>query len=238
MPFPIFSALFSKNLQDFPAGTRFNLAGLVNASPERYFLTRQNCVLFRIPLITHDDVQILCQVWCESREQEPRYNEDWKILQLTLIRGAVFEKKVDSSGIEVYVFSVNISNRKNRFIWISDPNPLFWRRAEPVKSEGSCFGERVPEKDRKFFIYPTIGGLSFSGWWAIMLNYRRKLTSTEWKLFMNLYRGRIAPRYFGLKMVDNVFVQNPDSGQDLLFHRSVNFRRYFQNCRRICFNGL
>lgn len=200
IPRPIYSVL-KDHIPDLVPGTKFDLSGLVNAEPKPFFVPKYNSVVIRIPILTYDHMQILCEVWCCSREQEPRYNLDWRHFQFTLIRGAIFKEKVDAYGIEVYVFKVSSSNREHRFFWISDPARDFW--SSPVNdpelhgdfydtniqrhdgsnvrgiinaSFGCCFGRWVSEKDRKIHTHQIIGGLNFDGWKQFMIECRRKLT--------------------------------------------------------------
>ena len=108
---PIFSVV-KEDTRNLDVGTKYDLTGLVNAEVKMYLRSRHGCIIFRVPLVTHDGVQCLCEIWCDERAQEPRYSPNWRQLQLTIIRGAVFKREIDSHGMKIFFFKVNTSNRK------------------------------------------------------------------------------------------------------------------------------
>lgn len=225
IPNPIYTVV-EENLSTLSKGTKYDLAGIVNAEVKMYLQPRYNAVVFRVPLVNAEKVQFIVDVWCESREQEPRFAGDWRRLQLTVIRGAVFKRKAVFKGIDIYVFKVNTSNRDHRFIWMSDEGRDFWQApiADPEnvaemprfyvqrfdganargilnKSVGSCFGKYVSDKDKFLHSHQYVGGMFFD----------------DWKLFMIEYKRRMTRRFIEMMLLDNQFVFDDD--RDPMMHR-------------------
>ena len=226
MPNPIYT-VHSQNKNELVPGTKYDVCGLVNAGTKMFLRSKLNCTVFRVPIVTDCGLQIIVEVWADCKSQEPRFTWDWRILQFTLIRGAIFKHKLTPFGVDVYFFKVNTSNRDFRFIWISEPCRNFWMN--PVKdveeiserriyhvqnfdssvvrgflkrSNGSCFGKFVPEKDRNLHSHQMIGGLFHHDWKLAMIQYRRKYMRQNLEM-----------------MLKDATVYNDDRERLLLFHR-------------------
>ena len=190
-------------------GEKFDISGFVNGEWKMYLRSQYNCVVYRVPIVTTDNQQLIIDIWCDSREQEPRYWPDWRILQWTVIRGAVFKKKSTAYGMEIYQFKYNTGDRHFRFIWISDPCRYFW--SSPVeepedpaelrrfrilnrdsanvrgiirRSSGSCFGKFVAEREKTLHTHQLIGGYFFADIKEFMIQYRRKVVHHFYELMM------------------------------------------------------
>lgn len=190
-------------------GKKYSICGFVNAEVKMLPKSMYNAIVFRTPIITYDGMQIIVDIWCESRAQEPRFANNWAILQWVILRGVVFKNKVNFLGIPLYVFKINTSNREYRFIWMSDPKRDFW--AAPIEepeneienpqfyvlrndhaaqrgiikpSKGSVFGKWVTEKERTVYSHQLIGGMLFEQWKWYMVEYRRKITRRFYELMV------------------------------------------------------
>ena len=221
-----------ETMPNLKEGHKYDISGLVNAEWKMYLRSQFNCVVYRVPIITPDDCQIVIDIWCDGREQEPRYWPDWRMLQWTVIRGAVFKKKSTAYGSVIYQFKYHTGGRGDRgfrYIWISYPCRFFWQQPveEPEdaterreflllnqdganvrgiirRSEGSCFGKYVPEKDRSLHTHQMIGGLFFADIKEFMIRYRRK----------------VVRRFYEMMMVDGKLIFD-DPDRYPLFHKLV-----------------
>lgn len=159
-------------------GPQFGLCGIVNSDVKVY--ENSNCKVFRVPIITWDFMQIIVDISCENESQEPKYDSDWKLLQWTIIKGASFQSKFRSYGIDIYYFKVNANYKEDRFIWISVPDEIFWQSGKDDKeilnrSEGSCFGDSVSQMDRTIHSHDKIDGFVFSLHKERALKYKSKV---------------------------------------------------------------
>ena len=217
-------------------GEQCDISGLVNGEWKMYLRSAIQCVVYRVPIITPDDVQLVIDIWCNAREQEPRYWPDWRLLQWTVIRGAVFKKKSTAYGVEIYQFKYTTGNPGFRFIWISHPCRYFWQSPvnEPEdvterreflllnrdhgnvrgilrRSEGSCFGKFVAEREKTLHTHQLIGGLFFA----------------EVKEFMIQYRRRVVRRFYEFMMIDGKLAFD-DPDRYPLFHKLVSYIKALQ----------
>lgn len=218
------------NLPDLKVGKKFDLIGIINGDYKMYIRSKLNCAVFRVPLITVDGVQIITEIWCESKHQEPRFSAEWRHLQLCLIRGAYFKEKSNAFGIDIYVFKISSYCRFHRFIWLSADDRNFWsspidQLEDPVedrglhslyvqrhdgsnqrgiirKSEGSRFGAKVPENDKTIHSHQQFGELFFNDYKNFVIKYRRRLTK----------------EFLEMCMIDGKF-NFDDSKREPMFHR-------------------
>ena len=223
-------AVSEEDIPKLTVGTKYCVAGVVNADWKMYLRTKFNCTVFRIPVITWDGMQCVVDIWCDNRSQEPRYEHNWqKFLQWTVIQGANFKQKITAYGIDLYHFKVNTSNRQNRYIWMSAPDRNFWlspvddpensleiRRYNFIRkdcasvrgvlnrSKGSCFGEWVSEKDKAIHSHQMVSGLFFADHKHHLLQYKQKIVGG----------------FLELMLVDGRVVKHDDDRLPL-FHRLV-----------------
>ena len=195
-------------------GKKYGVSGYVNAEVQMVLRSMCNAIIYRVPVISYDNAQCLVEIWCNKKGQEPRYHGDWRRLQFTVIKDAIFQEQVESHGIVVHVFKVTTFDKDFRFVWISDPDRNFWQSPvrypeDPVearrygvlrgdcanvrgilnRSDGSVFGPKVPSQDKDLHTHQLIGGFFFENWKYWLLDYRRKVVRNF--VGMKLFDGKL-----------------------------------------------
>ena len=103
----------------------YNIAGIINSKP--VVLTFNTGKLMqRVSFITPSLNQCILEIWNSSLEMQPKFSENWKILQFIFCKDVVYHGIAMMDEREVHVYRLSQSRTGGRYIWLSKDDPKFW----------------------------------------------------------------------------------------------------------------
>ena len=202
--------------QDKPkCGSQYTIGGLINAETRMKPIAKDNQVVFTVPILTPDNSQIVCEIWCENASSEPRFSSNWENIQMIIIQNATYSYQTEKFGMEIHFFTLPSWATKDRFIWLSAERSNFW--SQPVlvpeidlqfrqgveledtsvvkgviqSSKNSVFGECWRNYQRKIHTHQLLGRTRFHQW-ALNKQYLKRDIENK-KKYMFLVDGKTSP---------------------------------------------
>lgn len=178
---------------------RVDIFGFVNAEVEFKSIPHKKVTLLRVPLrlgVNGNYHQVLLEIWCGNKKEEPIFTQDWTRCQLAYIRDVKFVEYRECYGLKFYQFVLN-SYSSSRFIWLTDDSKNFWSFPIPEpedirlyafhaiqtgdstlsrgfvgRSNGSIFARCYSAESCNIHTSTKIGETTFINWYNEMLSIK------------------------------------------------------------------